>query len=138
MQTKTKTKVIFIKIITIYNGKQSDQTDNNFNRKLQKFPYRRHDLQATHLTAGDIRTLIVEKEAILEDQQDIFSELNQELDKLLDEEVLGGTGDGSIHPTSCKLQTGDQDITLAGGLDNFAPGSFLLQMVVKAIARLEL
>ena len=73
------------------NSKQSDQTDNIFNRKLQKFPYRRHDLQATHLTADDIRTLIVEKEAILEDQQDILSDLEQELDELLDKEVLGGT-----------------------------------------------
>ena len=48
--------------------------------------------------------LIVEKEAILEDQQDTLSELEQELDELLDKEVLDRTGEGSIHPTSRKLQ----------------------------------
>ena len=56
-------------------------------------------------------------------EQDNLSELEQELDELLDKEVLGGTGEGSIHPTSRKLQTGDQGATLAGGLDNIALGS---------------
>ena len=37
--------------------------------------------------------------------------------------LIGGTGEGSIHPTSCKLQTGGQDATLTGGLDNAALGS---------------
>ena len=57
---------------------------------------RRHLIPAVRLTADDIHTLIVEKEAILGEQQDILSELEQELDELLDKEVLGGTGEGSI------------------------------------------
>ena len=43
---------------------------------------------------------------------------------MLDKEVLGGTREGSIHPTSRKLPTGGgQGATLAGGLNNIALGS---------------
>ena len=56
----------------------------------------------------------------MEDQKDTLSGLEQEVDELLDKEVLGGTREGSIHLTSRKLQTGGQDVTLAGGLDNVA------------------
>ena len=60
----------------------------------------------------------------MEEQQDTLSELEQKLDELLDNEVLVGiSGEGAIHPTSRKLQTGGQDVTLAGGLDNVALGS---------------
>ena len=83
-----------------------------------------HLLPATRKAVGGIRTLIVKKEAILEEQQDTLSELEQGLNELMDKEVLGGSGEGTIHPTFCKLQTSGEDATLAGGLDNVALGSF--------------
>ena len=86
-------------------------------------PDRRLLLPAVRLTADGICTLIVKKESILEEQEDTLSELKQELNELLDREVLGGSGEGAIHPTSRKLQTGGQDVTLAGELDNVALGS---------------
>ena len=86
-------------------------------------PDRRLLLPAVRLTADGICTLIVKKEFILEEQEDTLSELEQELNELLDREVLGGSGEGAIHPTSRKLETGGQDVTLAGELDNVALGS---------------
>ena len=86
-------------------------------------PERRHLLPASRLTVDAIRTLIVEKESSLEDQQDTLSELEQELDELLDKEVLGRSGEVEMHPTLRKLQSGDQGAILAGGLHNVALGS---------------
>ena len=49
---------------------------------------RRHLLPAVRLSADDIHTLNVEKETILEEQQDTLSELEQELDEMWDNVVL--------------------------------------------------
>ena len=49
--------------------------------------------------------LIVEKEAILEDQQDTLSELEQELDEMWDKVELDASVEVEIQPTSRKLQT---------------------------------
>ena len=57
------------------------------------------------------------------EQQDTLSELEQKLDELLDKKIIGRFGERAIHSTSHKLQTGGQDATLAGGLDNEALGS---------------
>jgi hypothetical protein len=59
-------------------------------------PDRRFLLPAVRLTADGICTLIVKKEFILEEQEDTLSELEQELNELLDREVLGGSGEGAI------------------------------------------
>lgn len=83
---------------------------------------RRHLLPAVRLTVDDIRTLIVEKEAILEEQQDTLSELEQELDELWDKVELDASVEVKVevHPISRKLKSGLS--VVAGGLDNTAPG----------------
>ena len=65
----------------------------------------RHLLPAIRLSADDIRTLIVEKETILEEQQDTLSELEQELDEMWDKVELDASVEVEIQPTSRKLQT---------------------------------
>jgi hypothetical protein len=79
--------------------------DNIGNIKEVLAPDRRLLLPATCLTADSIRTLVVEKEAILEEQQDTLSELEQELDELLEKEELSGSGEVEMHPTFRKLKT---------------------------------
>lgn len=84
----------------------------------------RHQLRpATRLAVDGICALINKREAILEEQEDTLSELEQELDEFLVKEELDALVEVGIHPTLCNLQTGDQGATLAGGLDNVALGS---------------
>ena len=63
----------------------------------------------------------------MEEQQDTLSELEQELDELLEKEELGRSGEAEIHPTFCKLKTSGKDATLAGRLrQNFVAQSKIL------------